>query len=306
MPDFVRMLYRSQKDQAAATPPELSQAAAQLCLGARNRRWFDPCPSVRPAGWDGLVGKWRKFNFVNPPWNQGADWVSKAISEAKERDARSVLLLAARTHTQWFARAVFPHAAHIFFITNRVTFKGYSRPCPVACALYMFGGPSARPAKSDVPQGARLVPMPSRLLDLGHHPTLRGNAMSAMEAVVGRPLAKRHREGIVRFLCVREHASDAAAELLEHHVQHPSACTVAMFSNHVLNTNFVCASLVPLATEVWFFTPTMKLDDWSPRVSATGSIAFVLGKMPAWGLRPRADRTVHFLTLGAGCSSVVG
>ena len=92
MPDFVRRLYRSQRDQAAATPPALSLAASRLCFGARKQKaWFDPCPSVRPKGWDGLVGKWRKFNFVNPPWNQGADWVNKAAIETQEHGACSVL-----------------------------------------------------------------------------------------------------------------------------------------------------------------------------------------------------------------------
>ena len=301
MPDFVRRLYRSQRDQAAATPPMLSMAAARLCFGAHTKKWFDPCPSVRPKGWDGLLGKWRKFNFVNPPWNQGAEWVNKAVLQAQEHGARSVLLLAARTHTQWFARVVFPLAAHIVFVTNRVMFTGYARPCPTACALYMFGGPAAG-RLAGVPPGARLVARPSRLLDLGRYPTLRRDAMPAMEAVVGRRFGKA---GAVRFVCVRDRSTDVIAEMREHHNRHPNACTVAMFSNAVLNSNFVCETLVPMASEVWFFTPTMQLDEGTPRVSAIGSAVFVLGTMPVWDHRPKPDRTVHFLTFGIGCNSVV-
>lgn len=296
MPDFVVRLYRSQIDQAAATPPALTRMVARLFFPKR-RRWFDPCPSVRPEGWDGLVGPWHRFNYVNPPWNQGAAWVNKALIEMDAHGACSAVLLAARTHTQWFARDVFPKASHICFVTNRVMFQGYDRPCPTACALYVFGGPRTRPV---APPDARLVSKPARMLALRHYPTLNRDAVPAMEAVLGRRFGQR-----VTFVCVRDRTTEVTSELRKRHLESPAACTVALYSNAVLNSNYVCDTLVPMCSEVWFFTPTMQLDEGSPRVSATGSVAFVLGKLPAWEHRPPAARRVHFLTFGSTCNTVV-
>lgn len=54
------------------TPPELDYL--------KTDRW-DPCPSPRPAGWDGLREPWEKPWYANPPFKSITRWVRKAIAE---------------------------------------------------------------------------------------------------------------------------------------------------------------------------------------------------------------------------------
>ena len=42
---------------------------------------FDPCPYPRPMDYDGLINEWGKCSYVNPPFNNMAKWVHKAIEQ---------------------------------------------------------------------------------------------------------------------------------------------------------------------------------------------------------------------------------
>src|SRR3990167_9181354 len=67
------------------TPPDLYAA-----LDEEFHFDYDPCPSPRPAGFDGLRRRWGKSNWVNPPFGTTvAPWVRKMAKQA----GNSVLIL---------------------------------------------------------------------------------------------------------------------------------------------------------------------------------------------------------------------
>lgn len=77
---------------------------------------------------NGLVKTWEVGGnaglvFCNPPWNEAAAWVAKAIEELTERNVITCLLLPAVTDTQWFTE-LFSEAA-LMFLMGRVA---YDRP----------------------------------------------------------------------------------------------------------------------------------------------------------------------------------
>jgi phage N-6-adenine-methyltransferase len=58
---------------------------------------------------DGLNTDWTagggRTVFCNPPWNQAAKWVDKAVEEALNHGIRTVMVLPASTDTAWFLKA---------------------------------------------------------------------------------------------------------------------------------------------------------------------------------------------------------
>lgn len=94
---------------------------------------------------DGLETAWHEFDglvYVNPPYGRRKgqrckEWVEKAIEEYQQ-GAEIIMLLPARTDTQWFQRLfelVSADAAVICFVKGRLTFKGQSNGAPFPSAL---------------------------------------------------------------------------------------------------------------------------------------------------------------------------
>lgn len=102
------------------------------------------CSDFYDAASDGLAKRWRSVSWCNPPYGRDVGrWVDKAISENRD-GVRSILLLAARTDTRWWHRAM--HEAHeICFLRGRVRFVGAQAPAPFPSALILFGGRGAGP-----------------------------------------------------------------------------------------------------------------------------------------------------------------
>lgn len=84
-----------------------------------KNNYFDPCPT-NPQ-FDGLKIKWKSFNFINPPYSQITKWIDKALEERK-RHCNSVLLIPARTDTQWFKKLI-KNNVSIWFIEGRLHFN---------------------------------------------------------------------------------------------------------------------------------------------------------------------------------------
>jgi len=119
------------------TPPDLAQEIAAF-LGGID---LDPCPdaaqqipAVHHALGDGLAIAWHGKVFVNPPYGRtiGA-WVRKALTSSA---SEVVLLLPARTDTQWF-QPLFDHA--ICFVRGRLHFSGAAAGAPFPSALVYIG-----------------------------------------------------------------------------------------------------------------------------------------------------------------------
>jgi hypothetical protein len=128
----------SKKDQAARTPSSLIALAGRLFGLPSGQRFFDPCPAgwTPASGWDGLLGPWRAWNFVNPPFVQAAQWLRKAEAEA-QRGNVSVVLLPCRFGARYAHRAVrSPHTRALVVLDGRIRFVGYANGLSVACCFF--------------------------------------------------------------------------------------------------------------------------------------------------------------------------
>ena len=83
--------------------------------------------------------------YCNPPYGKYIiNWVAKAVSEARHSKRAIVMLLPARTETEWFQHFVFENAQLVCFLNTRVPFdtpklKGKkSQPAfPSVLAVYL-------------------------------------------------------------------------------------------------------------------------------------------------------------------------
>jgi len=96
--------------------------------------FFDPCP--RKHKFNGLKIKWKKKNFVNPPYSEKKAWIEKAIEEKKKGNT-SIMLLPVDTSTEWFHELILPNAK-IKWIRGRLSFNG--KTPPFASMICVFEG----------------------------------------------------------------------------------------------------------------------------------------------------------------------
>ncbi len=97
------------------------------------------CEKYYTAADDGLSQNWGGYTvFCNPPYGkQLAKWVRKAYEESRKPNTTIVLLIPARTDTQWFHDYIYG-TAEIRFIKGRIKFKGamYNAPFPSMIVIY--------------------------------------------------------------------------------------------------------------------------------------------------------------------------
>jgi len=74
--------------------------------------FFDPCPA-HPK-FDGLAIPWKKFNYVNPPYDDKLPWIKKAIEEQQNGNT-SVMLLPYVPDAVWYFDLVVPNAEILGF-----------------------------------------------------------------------------------------------------------------------------------------------------------------------------------------------
>lgn len=86
--------------------------------------FFDPCPIN--AQFDGLKIKWKKVNYINPPYNQKDKeaFIHKAYHESLKGN-KCIMLLPVSTSTKIFHEVILNNA-EIIFIRGRINFKGYN------------------------------------------------------------------------------------------------------------------------------------------------------------------------------------
>lgn len=95
---------------------------------------FDPCP-IDPK-FDGLTVDWKQSNFVNPPYNQIKQWLTKGFSEWK-KGKTVVFLIPSRTDTIWWHEFVM-QSTEIRFIKGRLKFSNSKNSAPFPSAVVVF------------------------------------------------------------------------------------------------------------------------------------------------------------------------
>jgi len=104
---------------------------------------FDPCPVDYQE--DGLQIEWKGNKiFVNPPYSnlkttkkQGLGWVEKSHLEC-QKGKLIVLLIPARTDTQWFHEIILKNNYEVRFIKGRLKFGNTNDCAPFPSMLIIM------------------------------------------------------------------------------------------------------------------------------------------------------------------------
>ena len=97
---------------------EICKFTLDPCADAKTRK----CEKFYSPEDDGLVQSWKgETVFINPPYSNVYDWISKAYQEYRDNNVTSVLLLPNRSDMPWFQEHVF-HSAIIGFYRKRIKF----------------------------------------------------------------------------------------------------------------------------------------------------------------------------------------
>ena len=128
----------SSKDQDAQTPDDVMEKIRNWYNGGKEMH--DPCPpdwnSTMPSG---LETEWKDVNYVNPPYNNLAQWMEKCVEEAK-KGKKVICLIPQRGDVNWWHDWVLAHADQIDFIRQGVRFKTYKRKCPFSICIVVYDG----------------------------------------------------------------------------------------------------------------------------------------------------------------------
>ena len=88
---------------------------------------YDPCPLNDNPEKDGLSEEWAAITFCNPPYSdlkstkKKLGWVDKAHKEC-QKGKTIVLLIPARTDTQWFHDVILQNCYEVRFLKGRLKF----------------------------------------------------------------------------------------------------------------------------------------------------------------------------------------
>lgn len=89
---------------------------------------------------DGLSKSWGGCRvFCNPPYSEIGKWVEKAHDEGIKDNTIVVLLIPARTDTEYFHRFIL-HRAEVRFIRGRLRFSGSKWNAPFPSIAVIFRG----------------------------------------------------------------------------------------------------------------------------------------------------------------------
>lgn len=94
------------------------------------------CEEFYDKAVDGLFVDWRGICWCNPPYAEQGKWVKKAYEQAKKGNATSVLLVPARTNTNWWHD--YAMKGEVRFIRGRPKFKGCKHGLPQPLAFIIF------------------------------------------------------------------------------------------------------------------------------------------------------------------------
>ena len=105
---------------------------------------FDPCPLNENPLINGLDIEWADSTFCNPPYSMlkttkknGLGWIEKAHIEA-QKGKQIVLLIPARTDTQWFHDIIIKYNYEVRFIKGRLRFGDAECSAPFPSMLVIM------------------------------------------------------------------------------------------------------------------------------------------------------------------------
>lgn len=104
------------------------------CASEANRK----CDRYYTREDNGLDKPWRdEVVWCNPPYSKIKAWVEKAENERNREGATVVMLVPARTDTQWFHNHVYGKA-EVRFLRGRIRFQGaeHNAPFPSMIVIY--------------------------------------------------------------------------------------------------------------------------------------------------------------------------
>ena len=133
-PSSIAQVLKSSVNQNARTPDWLLQKLTAAHFGSEQP--FDPCPN--DPQFDGLTVPWQPKTFVNPPFNQMAVWLTKAVEEGK-RGNHIVFLLPARISTKYFHKLLVPAAKSVTIWCKPVAFPPHKAPFSLPILTVEFG-----------------------------------------------------------------------------------------------------------------------------------------------------------------------
>lgn len=101
------------------------------------------CDKYFTEGDDGLLQDWGgEIVFCNPPYGKAIkDWVRKAYIEGCKPNTTVVLLIPARTDTQYFHDYIYHDAKEIRFIKGRLKFGDSKNAAPFPSMVVVYRGP---------------------------------------------------------------------------------------------------------------------------------------------------------------------
>ena len=99
------------------------------------------CANFFTEAEDGLSKSWEGFtSFINPPYGRGMDrWIQKAYEESRKEDTRVVMLIPARTDTNYWHQYVMK-ADEVYFVKGRLKFGDSENSAPFPSAVIVFDG----------------------------------------------------------------------------------------------------------------------------------------------------------------------
>lgn len=116
------------KSQVHITPQRVYDIIEKK-WGWKKKDMFDPCP-VNPK-WDALKIKWKKKNYVNPPYNKDemVPFIEKAVLETANGN-ESIMLLPCKTDQDWFHDIILAENFEIYWIRKRLHFTNNKSGSP--------------------------------------------------------------------------------------------------------------------------------------------------------------------------------
>ncbi len=134
------------KNQEHITPDEIFDIIEDK-WGINKEQFYDPCPAgtpyKAPCFFNGLYGRWREFNYVNPMYDKKplTKFVYKSIQEVVH-GSTSILLVPTKTDQEWFKMIWtmgFMDKENTVWIDHRLKFKNNKHHAPTTHFLVKVG-----------------------------------------------------------------------------------------------------------------------------------------------------------------------